>query len=94
MLWIAIPGAYTLLSLLTYLALWRDKRAASRGRQRTSEATLHLMELLGGWPGTLLAQRRLRHKNRKLSYRLTVWLIAILHLAGWSAAAWWMLRGM
>lgn len=42
---------------------------------------MHLYEVLGGWPGGLLAQRLIRHKNRKLSYQLVFWLIVLLHAA-------------
>ena len=42
-----------------------------------------MVELLGGWPGALLGQRRFRHKTRKRSYQLVFWLIGALHLAAW-----------
>ena len=46
---------------------------------RVSEANLHLLELLGGWPAALLAQRRLRHKCSKGSYQFMFWLIVLGH---------------
>ncbi|SJM91388.1 Cold-shock protein (fragment) [Crenothrix polyspora] len=49
---------------------------------RIPEKSLHTLELLGGWPGALLAQRTLRHKNRKPSYQVVFWLIVGLHVAG------------
>ncbi|PTS83781.1 hypothetical protein DBR00_14935 [Pseudomonas sp. HMWF032] len=72
---------YGLMSLVCFIAYYRDKQFAIQGQQRTPEARLHLYELLGGWPGGLLAQRLIRHKNRKLSYQLLFWLIVLLHLA-------------
>jgi len=69
------------LALLTFLAYARDKRAARRQEQRTPEVVLHLLELGGGWPGALLAQRALRHKNRKLSYQFAFWACVLLHEA-------------
>lgn len=42
---------------------------AERGRWRTPENTLHVAELLGGWPGALVAQQLFRHKTRKISYQ-------------------------
>lgn len=72
-------GGYMALSLFTYWAYASDKRSARAGEWRTSEATLHLMELVGGWPGAFLAQRRLRHKCSKLSYQVVFWLIVGLH---------------
>jgi hypothetical protein len=43
------------------------------------EARLHLLELLGGWPGAFLAQRRLRHKCSKHSYQVVFWLIVLAY---------------
>jgi uncharacterized membrane protein YsdA (DUF1294 family) len=72
---------YGLMSLICFIAYYRDKQFAIRGDQRTPEARLHLYELLGGWPGGLLAQRLIRHKNRKLGYQLKFWLIVLVHLS-------------
>jgi uncharacterized membrane protein YsdA (DUF1294 family) len=72
---------YGLMSLICFIAYYRDKQFAIRGMQRTPEARLHLYELLGGWPGGLLAQRLFRHKNRKFAYQLKFWLIVLVHLA-------------
>ncbi|MBU0808614.1 MAG: DUF1294 domain-containing protein [Gammaproteobacteria bacterium] len=76
-----LAALYGLMSLVCFFAYYRDKQFAIKGLQRTPEARLHLYELLGGWPGGLLAQRLIRHKNRKPSYQLVFWLIVALHLA-------------
>ena len=34
----------------------------------TPERTLHLLALLGGWPGAILARRRFRHKTMKVPF--------------------------
>lgn len=69
----AIAVAFLLMSLLTFgLYAW-DKSAARAGRWRTSEATLLLAGLLGGWPGAVAAQHWLRHKSVKTSFRLRFW---------------------
>jgi uncharacterized membrane protein YsdA (DUF1294 family) len=71
-------GAYGLVvSALSYWTYSRDKRRASEGESRISEAQLHLWELLGGWPGAWIAQRRLRHKCSKGSYQFVFWLIVL-----------------
>lgn len=80
-------GWYCAMSAVAFGMFWWDKRAAGRGGWRTPEKTLHLVELLGGWPGAMLGQRLLRHKSKKVSYRITLWAIAAVHVAGW---AWWL----
>lgn len=64
---------------LTYWIYAVDKRRAEEGLWRVSEANLHLLELLGGWPGAFLAQRRLRHKCSKGSYQFVFWFIVLLY---------------
>jgi uncharacterized membrane protein YsdA (DUF1294 family)/cold shock CspA family protein len=81
----AILAAYTVMSVVTYVAYAIDKSAAQSGRWRTSEGTLHLFALLGGWPGALIAQQSLRHKSRKVSFRVVFWATVILNC---SALAW------
>lgn len=73
---------YGLMSLLAYCLYAQDKNAARRHRQRVPERLLHLMALLGGWPGALFAQQRLRHKTRKPAFLIVFWLTVMLHLAG------------
>lgn len=75
--------AYPLASLLAFALYWRDKRSAARGDWRTPEVRLHLFELLGGWPGALVAQQVFRHKTRKLSFQLVFWGIVLLHQSFW-----------
>ncbi|HBW07958.1 MAG: cold-shock protein [Pseudomonas sp. BICA1-14] len=74
---------YAVASLLTFVLYWRDKHSALKDRWRTPETTLHFFELVGGWPGALVAQQVFRHKTRKLSYQLAFWLIVVLHQAFW-----------
>jgi len=74
---------YAGMSLLTILAYSRDKRAARLGTWRTTELRLHIFEMLGGWPGALLAQRFYRHKSRKIKYQITFWLIIASHGVLW-----------
>lgn len=78
---------YVLASLVAFAAIGLDKRAARRNTRRTPEATLHLIELLGGVPGSLLAQQVFRHKRAKVSFFVVSWLILALHLTAW--IVWW-----
>jgi uncharacterized membrane protein YsdA (DUF1294 family)/cold shock CspA family protein len=75
--------AYFIMSLVTFIIYARDKTMAHKNKWRTSERTLHLLELLGGWPGALITQRVIRHKNKKVSFQITFWIIVIIHLTIW-----------
>ncbi len=80
--WQRLAGFYTLGGVVTFLFYGLDKRAATRGGWRTSEARLHLFELLGGWPGALLAQRVFRHKIRKAEFQVVFYLAVAANLGG------------
>ncbi len=70
-------------SWITFILYADDKYRAEHGKWRTSEATLHLFELMGGWLGGFIAQQKLRHKTRKSSYQVAFWLIVTIHQIGW-----------
>lgn len=78
-----VLSLYVLMSALCFWLYWLDKKRSISGEWRIPEKTLHLLECLGGWPGALLAQRKLRHKNRKGSYQFTFWLIVLVHVLLW-----------
>ncbi|RMT78615.1 DUF1294 domain-containing protein [Pseudomonas viridiflava] len=71
------------MSLLAFVLYRHDKLQAGQGGQRTPENVLHAVELLGGWPGALLAQQVFRHKTRKVSFQIVFWLIVLVHQALW-----------
>ena len=83
-----IAGWYVLASLVTFVAYGLDKRAAAKGTWRTKEKTLHLLELVGGWPGALAGQAVFRHKTRKARFLVVTWGIVVLHAAVWGVIAW------
>ena len=70
---------YLAVSVLTFILYAVDKSAAKNGSWRTSENTLHLFSLIGGWPGGLIAQQILRHKSKKKSFRDVFWGTALLN---------------
>ena len=76
-----LPAGLLAVNAATFIAYWIDKRAAQAQLRRTPEATLHLLELLSGWPAAWLAQRVLRHKSRKERYQLTFLAAALFNLA-------------
>jgi uncharacterized membrane protein YsdA (DUF1294 family)/cold shock CspA family protein len=77
-LWVAL--AYIVLSAVCLLAYALDKSAAIAGRWRSSEQSLLLLGLVGGWPGGLVAQQLLRHKSSKASYRRAFWVTVVLNV--------------
>lgn len=72
-------SGYLVASLITFLAYAWDKSAAQRHAWRVQESTLHLLALLGGWPGALLAQEKLRHKTQKEPFRRIFWVTVALN---------------
>jgi uncharacterized membrane protein YsdA (DUF1294 family)/cold shock CspA family protein len=74
--------AYFAMSLLAFLAYALDKTAAVRRGPRVSERLLLTLGLLGGWPGALLAQKLLRHKTSKVSFRNAFVFTVVLNIIG------------
>jgi len=72
---------YLIVGAATFGAYALDKSAAKRGAWRTSENTLHLLGLAGGWPGALIAQGGLRHKTRKQPFRVVFWTTVAMNCA-------------
>ncbi|WP_019614509.1 DUF1294 domain-containing protein [Psychromonas ossibalaenae] len=70
---------YTLINTLTFICYAADKYAACHNRWRIKESRLHLLSLLGGWFGALVAQIIVNHKLRKTSFQTVYWLTAVLH---------------
>jgi uncharacterized membrane protein YsdA (DUF1294 family)/cold shock CspA family protein len=81
--------AVATMSVIAFMAYSLDKHAAQRHHWRTQESTLHLLELLCGWPGALIAQRMLRHKTRKHGYRVAFWCMVALNCG---ATAYWIAK--
>lgn len=73
--------AYLALGVVSIIVYWFDKRAAESGRWRVSERSLHIVDLIGGIAGGLVAQQLLRHKTSKRSFATVTLLIALLHVA-------------
>ena len=71
---------YLSVSIVCFAAYGLDKFAAKAGLWRIPEATLHLLELLCGWPGALLGQRLFCHKRAKREYMWTFWGIVIANI--------------
>ncbi len=82
---IAVLGLYLIASSIAFGFYAFDKSAARNDEWRIQESTLHLLALIGGWPGALAAQRLLRHKSKKQSFQIVFWVTVILNcgVLGW-----------
>ncbi|MCF5934935.1 DUF1294 domain-containing protein, partial [Xanthomonas perforans] len=76
-----VPLWYAAASLVTLLIYAMDKSAAQRNQWRIPESSLHLLALIGGWPGALLAQEIYRHKCSKAAFQLRFWLTVALNVS-------------
>lgn len=74
-------GVYYGSSALAFIAYAIDKSAARNNQWRTKEDTLHLLGLVGGWPGALIARQLFRHKSTKQSFRTMLWVTVVLNCA-------------
>ena len=81
----AFAGLYLAVSVVAFVAYAIDKSAAQSRQWRIKESNLHILALLGGWPGALLAQKLLRHKTRKEQFQTVFWLTVLLNCCalGW-----------
>lgn len=71
---------YGIASVLTLVFYKADKDKALKGHWRIQESTLHCLELVGGWPGAMLAQSLFRHKTKKTRYLIVFWLCVFINL--------------
>jgi len=80
-----VPGwvatVYLVASVVCFAVYAWDKSAAAADRWRVSEDILLGPGLLGGWPGAIVAQRLLRHKSSKASFRAMFWFTVVLNVA-------------
>lgn len=76
---VLVVAGYSLISGAAFLAYGADKSAATQGTWRTSESTLHLIALVGGWPGALVARQYFRHKTTKQPFRTIFWFTVLAH---------------
>ncbi len=65
-----VPLFYLEASLFTYWLYQIDKKLACSGQNsRLPEESLQMFSLIGGWPGALVAQKRLHHKVHKAPFQ-------------------------
>lgn len=56
------------INIITFFAMWVDKRKAQKGSWRIKEITLFTLVLLGGGIGGIAGMYTFRHKTKKLKF--------------------------
>ena len=69
-----------IINAITFILYYLDKQKAKKNEQRIPEKFLHLFELLGGTPFAFVAQKMLRHKNKKWRYLVVFYFIVIVQI--------------
>ena len=75
-------------SVVSFVTYRTDKQAALKNAWRVPENKLHFLDLIGGWPGGLIARQLWRHKTTKTSFVVTFWLTVIINII----ASNWLMR--
>lgn len=87
-----IASVYAFMSTITILVYKWDKRLAidtANQTLRVPERSLHILALVCGWPGALIAQQWFRHKSQKRSFIVVLWLTIFLNMSVLGAAYYW-----
>jgi uncharacterized membrane protein YsdA (DUF1294 family) len=77
-----IIGSYAFMSMITLLVYKWDKRLAtnpSTQTMRVPERSLHILAILCGWPGALIAQQWFRHKSKKRAFIFVLWVTIFIN---------------
>jgi uncharacterized membrane protein YsdA (DUF1294 family) len=72
---------YFFLSGFSFLIYGFDKLLALNERRRISEKKLHVLALIGGWPGAYVGQQVFRHKISKQIFRRRFFLLVLINIA-------------
>ncbi len=73
-------------SIISFVLYWQDKKASVAGTWRVPEEQLHLVGLVGGWPGGIIAQNLFRHKTQKEKFARNFWFTVMLNVLMYVAA--------
>jgi len=70
-----------IINIISFLAMWIDKRKAIKGKWRISEAALLTLALIGGGIGSIAGMYIFRHKTKKLRFSVGIPAILIFEIA-------------
>ncbi|MCP1659915.1 DUF1294 domain-containing protein [Neisseria perflava] len=78
---------YLLFSLISFILYRNDKQIAQKSSKnsgyigRVPEKNLHLADIIGGWPGALIARAAYNHKTSKTRFIRIFWLSVAINIA-------------
>jgi len=72
---------YIIINLVSFSFSALDKVKARKNKWRIKENTLHLFSFLGGVYGSLLSMKFLRHKTKKIKFKIITAVAFIIHTA-------------
>ena len=68
------------MNLITFLAMYIDKRKAKKGKWRISETALFVLALIGGSIGGIAGMYTFRHKTKKKRFTIGFPVILVLQI--------------
>ena len=68
------------ISIITFVLYGYDKAQSRRGGRRIPETELHLLALIGGFPGGWAGRSVFRHKTQKGIFMFVLIISTVIHL--------------
>lgn len=69
-----------IINIITFAAMWLDKRKAKKNKRRIPEKTLFILVMLGGGIGGIAGMYTFRHKTKKTRFVIGFPLILIIEI--------------
>ena len=69
-----------IINIITFTAMWLDKRKAQKNKRRIPEKTLFILVMLGGGIGGIAGMYTFRHKTQKTRFVIGFPLILIIEI--------------
>jgi len=79
----AFLGWMLFINIVSFSAVWSDKRKAEKDLWRIPEKRLFLLAFLGGIIGHIWGMRKFRHKTRKASFLIITFLLILVNAFWW-----------
>ena len=71
---------FIIINIISFGAMWVDKRKAQKGKWRISEGALFILALIGGSIGGIIGMYTFRHKTKKKIFTIGFPVILILQI--------------